>query len=384
MRLRKLALSPLLGLANFAGGVLGQPLEGLLDYPEQSFERSVPPLAPDYTEPAAWAAWPGKDSYAEAVPPGIAPRPQSGRPADAFFVHPTTYLSGQSWNARFDQPGSAWTITDLTMRNQASVFNGACRIFAPRYRQASAIAFTEGPETRAFDLAYADVRRAFDHYLAHQNGGRPFILAGHSQGSIHVLRLLQERLIGTAELSRLVAAYAIGAAAPSALERLGLPIGRAPAQTGCILSWNCLGAWSCQFAPWMVWSDGRYQTCPERDRICTNPLAWTEGGASPASANRGALPGVDIDEPLRALVPSLTGARCRNGTLVVRLAQKWQAGFRDAATWVGNYHIYDYNLFYMNIRENVERRVGAFASNALRQPQSGCASAEETGRTSES
>jgi len=263
--------------------------------------------------------------------------------------------------ARFDEPGSASRIVDLTMRNQASVFNGACRIFAPRYRQASAIAFTAGPETRAFDLAYSDVRRAFDHYLAQENGGRPFILAGHSQGSMHILRLLQERLLGTAALSRLVAAYAVGAAVPSAIEQQGLPIGRDAAQTGCILSWNCLGRWSCQFAPWIAWSAGHYQPCDERDRICTNPLSWNEGGSSPARANRGGLPGGPIDEPLRAPVPSLTGTRCRNGTLIVRLAQMQQKGFRDAATCLGNYHIYDYNLFYVNIRENVDLRVQAFA-----------------------
>ena len=62
----------------------------------------------------------------------------------------------------------------------------------------------------AFELAYSDVLRAFDYYLAHENHGRPFILASHSQGSLHALRLIQERLAGKPLQKQLVAAYLIG------------------------------------------------------------------------------------------------------------------------------------------------------------------------------
>src|SRR5205814_159564 len=111
--------------AYLAGGVLGQPLDGLLHRPRQSFARTPPPPAPDYADARSWAAWPGRSSPAEAVPKGIAPPPPpETRPADVFFVHPTTYLSGLAWNARFDEPCPSATIVDLTLRNQASVFNG--------------------------------------------------------------------------------------------------------------------------------------------------------------------------------------------------------------------------------------------------------------------
>lgn len=362
MKLREIALTPVLGAVNLAGGVLGEPLEGLLYRPEQAFERTPAPVAPDYGARRAWAAWPGDGSLAEAVPEGIAAQRQSAA-ADAFFVHPTTFLSGRAWNARFDEPGSSQRIVDLTLRNQASVFNGSCRIFAPRYRQASAIAFTarNGPDAGALDLAYSDVLRAFDYYLAHENNGRPFILAGHSQGSMHVLRLLQDRVIGTRHQSAMIAVYAIGAAVPEAIEGLGLPIFRDATQTGCVISWNCLGARSWRFAPSAFWLDRRYRTCPDHLLVCTNPLSWEAAGAMPASANLGALPGVSLVDRLPAPIVAVTGARCCDGRLIVRLRSQAQ-GFRDAATLLGNYHIYDYNLFYKNIRDNVDDRVRIFSA----------------------
>ena len=364
MGLREYALSPVLGAATLAGGVLGQPLDGLLHRPQRSFASTPPPPAPDYADLMSWAAWPGRGGLAESVPARVAapPRPEA-RPADVFFVHPTTYLSGLAWNARFDEPGPAAAIVDLTLRNQASAFNGACRVFAPRYRQASAFAFTatrDGQDICAFDLAYGDVLRAFDHYIAHENQDRPFLLAGHSQGSMHLLRLLQERVIGTPRQRRLVAAYAVGAAAPTAIESFGLPICRGAAGIGCVIAWNSLNAWSWQFARASFWLDGRYRTGADRFFVCTNPLSWRADGAMPAGANLGALPGVGLADDLPAPVAGLTGARCCEGRLVVQLPLSRRRGFRDAVTLLGNYHIYDYNLFYLNIRNNVALRVNSF------------------------
>jgi hypothetical protein len=75
----------------------------------------------------------------------------------------------------------------------------------------------------AADLAYGDVARAFDHFLSVNPSG-PFILASHSEGSIHALRLLQERIIGTPLHRRLVVAYVIGLALPAQIAEAGLPV----------------------------------------------------------------------------------------------------------------------------------------------------------------
>ena len=82
-----------------------------------------------------------------------------------------------------------WNVSDTdaplnpaVLLNQASVFNACCRIYAPRYRQASLGGLNNDA---ALDLAYTDVARAFRHFAAHANHGRPIIIASHSQGTNH-------------------------------------------------------------------------------------------------------------------------------------------------------------------------------------------------------
>ena len=102
--------------------------------------------------------------------------------------------------------------TQWMMANQASAFNGCCNIYAPRYRQTNIFAYfgDVAARDRVLGLAFEDVKRSFEYYLAHYNQGRPFIIAGHSQGSHQAKRLLRE-VIDSSELHRrMIAAYMIG------------------------------------------------------------------------------------------------------------------------------------------------------------------------------
>ena len=111
-------------------------------------------------------------------------------------------------------------LTGFFMSQNASVFNSTCRIFAPRYRQATLSSFldvdTESGR-RAMDGAYADVRAAFQHYLSFQNQGRPFLIASHSQGGWHAIRLLQEFVEAKPLAEKFVAAYCLGSWLPEAM-----------------------------------------------------------------------------------------------------------------------------------------------------------------------
>ena len=130
---------------------------------------------------------------------------------DVFYVHPTTSKSREVWNQDLaDAAENRWADESVVAR-QASVFTGCCRVFSPRYRAATAKAFTS-PAGRdaAFELAFSDIERAFDWYLAHENHGRPFIIAGHSQGAFHMATLLERRIDGTRLQRQMVAAYIIG------------------------------------------------------------------------------------------------------------------------------------------------------------------------------
>jgi Protein of unknown function (DUF3089) len=331
-----------------------------------------PPPAPDYAQPASWAAWPGRASGVESVPTDLtdATLPEAQQ-ADVFFIHPTTDLSLEATNARYDEPGAPSTrIARGVLRYQASAFNACCRIYAPHYRQATIGVFLHADDTRAaaaFELAYGDVLRAFDYYLAHENRGRPFLIASHSQGSLHALRLLQERIVRTPLAHQLVAAYVIGYYIPLGIEQRGLNICRSARQSGCLVDWNTVKPDhddSQRENRRLVWLDGRYQHVRGQNFVCVNPLNWILNGTAAASLNLGALPAAAGGGDLPALVPHLTGATCDGARLEVDIPLAERRGFSNVLTLAGSYHVFDYNLFYLNIRENAKERILSYRAAA--------------------
>ncbi|WP_374764970.1 DUF3089 domain-containing protein [Yunchengibacter salinarum] len=329
--------------------------------------------APDYAAQAAWAARPGMESPATEIPEGTA-RTAVVPAADVFYIHPTTYLKDDRWNAPLDDRDANRWLNRLVLRHQASAFNLAGRVFVPRYRQAVFGAFLDdsGQGGQAIMNAYPDVARAFDHFIEKEAGDRPIILAGHSQGAMHLKRLLAEKVVGTKLMDRLVAAYAIGDTVSverdvGALE--GIDVCTGPTDTGCLVSWLT-------FAP-----DGDpsmlldfFNATPGLDGakragstlLCTNPLTFTPGGAAEKDANRGAI-ALDMDsDRLGPPVEGYTGARCGDdGILYLTRApgDAWQ----DYVMPGGNFHVYDINLFYMNLRANAVSRVQAWTAAATPQ-----------------
>lgn len=321
------------------------------------------PAAPDYTRPEAWAAYPGTPGHADDTPPGLTAGHATGVPV--FFVHPTTDLAPFVTNAAFAPGGAAQAeVDEAVMRFQASVFNDCCVIFAPRYRQASLHAIiTNNPLAYAADeLAYGDVERAFERFLQVNPTG-PFILASHSQGSVHALRLLEQHIMGRPLQQRLVAAYLIGLALPKEIANLGMPICQNERAIGCVLSWNSVARGHPdprRLDTSVIWWQGSYQPIAGRPLVCVNPLNWRPDGSAPGTANKGALYSNGRKRPLPALVPELTGAWCENGLLGVEIAPEQKGHFRDALSLFGIYHDFDYGLFYANVRENAALRVRAW------------------------
>lgn len=337
--------------------------------PSASFDESAVPPAPDYASPDAWAALPDRDDLADVVPPesGLADR-QATAEVDVFFVHPTTYYQDDAWNAAYDEPGATKEFLESgVLRFQAAVYNASARVYAPRYRQATLYSFmgNQPDAYAALTFAYGDVERAFDHFIASMNDGRPFILASHSQGSLHAMKLLQDRIAGTPLAERMIAAYLIGYSIPEELGADGIRACESPTQTGCYLNWNSVTA-DADTTGWTerskIWIDGTLQQIAGRKVACVNPLTGTLGGSALAAANDGAEPFSETDEPLRPLVPGLTGAACTDGMLIVD-PQTDEDGFTFGAL-NGDYHVYDYNLFHMNLREDVARRVAAYKAGA--------------------
>lgn len=318
---------------------------------EEIATRAAPP--PDYALPANWAAGPAA-AKAGAV--------------DVFYVHPTTFRSAKGeWN---QTPGEAqsdrWTDESVIVR-QGGAFGGCCRVWAPRYRAASFNALqSEAHRDEAFAFAYADVERAFDWFLANVSKGRPFILAGHSQGGKHISDLLEKRIDGTALQGRMVAAYIIGinlAQGEFGPRRFkSVPICAKPAQTGCAVQWNAVMAGSDpapMLGAYRRFYAARYGTEDGWEPVCVNPVTFDLGKPASLSAQAlGAVPGAPGLGPMQPLRASAVAVKCERG-----LAMVYPAPGLDLAPGPGgSMHFHDVGLFFADVRANAALRAKAWVA----------------------
>ena len=268
--------------------------------------------------------------------------------ADVFFIHPTSYFGekkGSPWNADLRDTVVNNNTDNLSILLQASVFNGSCRVFAPRYRQGNMEAFYvfNTPEAKAaFDLAYNDVKKAFQYYLKHDNKKRPIIIASHSQGSLHAIRLLQEFFDGKPLQKRLVCAYVIGyQIKKDAFKKL--PVGERPDQTGC-------------FVGWRTYAKGEIpkgSAAENGNSVCVNPLTWKTSEEWVSSDLH-----LGIMNNFEKIVPHTVSAGIEPSSKILWIDT--QEVLDPQKKKITNYHRLDYNLFWMNIRQNVKERIDAF------------------------
>lgn len=316
---------------------------------------------PDYSTMGAWWARPElSDNPSRWAPDGVVAM-KSAVPAATFYVHPTTYLDRDRWNAAIDVGGEPARRARLFIETQGGAFNNSSEVWAPKYRQATYGAFLlKSPDAKkALDLAYRDVRNAFDAFLSLQPLDRPIVLAGHSQGSMHLVRLLAER---KNELSgRLLAAYIGGwpVGMRSDLPATGFPPCSNADQAGCVLSWQSFKDPANTHLVTKAWIGTPGLTGTPRAReemLCTNPLTGTKEGVAARGLNKGTLvPNGDLTTA--KLETGRVGARCRDGFLMI------DGDVPNLGPYVlpgNNYHVYDYALFWGSIRADAERRLAAW------------------------
>ncbi|WP_265562534.1 DUF3089 domain-containing protein [Sphingomicrobium arenosum] len=286
------------------------------------------------------------------------------RPVAVFFIHPTTYLLTDRWNADMALTGMAKTRAELFVRSQASAFNNIGEVWAPRYRQATFGTFLSQSANAqaALDVAYGDLVDAFSVFVENNPDG-PLVIAGHSQGALHALRLLadQRETLG----DRLVAAYIVGwpVDAEADLPATGLPACSDPDQSACLMSWLTFGDppnANLVLRDWLK-ADGYAGLDRERERlVCTNPLT----GGEPREAAPAENPGLLVpDERLTTaqLLPGSVGARCERGLLILN------GELPALGPYVlpgNNYHVFDYALFWGAIREDLYRRHATWGTSA--------------------
>ena len=308
-----------------------------------------------YARADLWINHGADDGPARWRPSGVAPQPLR---AAVFFVHPTSCWDREHWNGEL---GGALIerATTAFVRHLVSPFGEATELWVPRYRQATFGAFLgDHPEAeRALDLAYSDVEAAFAVFLAGVPADLPIVLAGHSQGAVHLMRLMRDHVAGRPLAARVAAAYVVGWPISLAhdLPLMGLPACTAPDQPGCVLSWLSFGdpadpALLLDAYARRAGLDG--QSRAGSPFLCVNPISGRQNDEAPASANLGSL----LPAGAR-LAPGLVGTRCgADGLLHISAPPLMKA----LALPGNNYHIHDIPLFWANLRADVARRVAAW------------------------
>ncbi|MBK7788806.1 MAG: DUF3089 domain-containing protein [Saprospiraceae bacterium] len=310
--------------------------------PRKSFV-AVESLAPDYSQPALWAAHPSKKDLADDRPEGNSVHGED-RKADVFFLHPTSYLDergNDQWNASLDDPKTNKVTDDGAIHFQASAFNSAGQVYAPRYRQAHLHAYFTNDTSSAkaaFELAYRDVKAAFMYYLSHYNEGRPFIIASHSQGTTHAIRLIKELIDGKELQKQLIAAYLLGMPVHKD-DFLFIPPCDEADQTNC-------------FTGWRTFKKGYEPTWKEREVVVTNPLSWTRNAEYMSATSN---PGTILRD-FNDIYVNLVDAQI-SGNILWATKPKFPGSIFLTTK---NYHVADVNFYYFSIRDNALKRVDQY------------------------
>lgn len=295
---------------------------------------------PDYADAGSWAYW----------------RVGENKAVDLFIVCPTVDLGtdGHTNMSLTDENIKGNFTGALNM--QRGIYEKNCRMYAPYYRQA-VLADYDLPANEAepyFNLAYKDVRAAFLYYMQHENNGRPFVLAGFSQGSEMCLRLLKEFGNENFVKNNMVACYAIGwRFTPQEAEKYPyIQPAKCADDLGKVIIFN-------SEAPEVTSS----AIVPEGVKtFAINPLTWSCGSQkAPKTLNAGAC-FTDYSGAVVREVPQLTGCYIDSvrGTLKVTDVDKKEFVPGLPLFSEGVYHIYDYQFFYRNLQQNVNLRIKTF------------------------
>jgi hypothetical protein len=340
--------------------------------PDGVFDAKKMSAAPNYAVDNNWASLPARKDEADLLPQGVISSINDGTaPVDVFYIHGTGYVGNASWTWSMVNSSATRENARFSLANEVSIFNGCCNIYAPHYREASIYAYIGMPAVKwqqFLDVIYPDISNAFQYFLQHHNRSKPIVIVSHSQGTHLALKLLKEIDASTEVAEQVVAAYTIGSGSISlnqdfvdSLKHFST-CGKAT-DIGCIVHWDTYG------------ENGKEKifNSPEQS-ICINPLSWADDEkVASAELNLGSMPvsgtySFRLDDKLinkgtykekQNPMSNYTGAQCRDGYLYV----DDQTGTKYAELGEmpsHNLHGINFPLFHMNIRHNVQVRIGEY------------------------
>ena len=292
--------------------------------------------------------------------------PEITKDVDTFYIYSTMYGGANEGDPDYAPLDNAEVLENIGIEHaiKSSVFEDSTNLFIPFYRQAGmAFVLRKMAETGSIDSAmsstpYDDVTAALDYYFENYNEGRPFVIAGHSQGAAILRLVLQGYFKEHPEYyERMVAAYAIGFSVTKDYLEANphLKFATGESDTGVIISWNAEGPKNVE--------ENAANVLVLPNAISINPLNWKlDETYAPASENLGSIV---IDEKTGS-----TEIRDINGDAQINLARGTVITNADAVpnenheyTGPQSYHQDDYSIFYNNIKDNVAKRIAAYQAN---------------------
>ena len=307
-------------------------------YRSMVFDPGVTPQPPDYSKADGWAVLPGiHPDFLEGFDKNL-----NDKNADVFYVYPTLFTDkkNSAWNADIGLSTVRNQVRQTAVKYQASSWLKSANLYVPFYRQAHYRIFVETYSQQgapAWEIAYQDVKNAFEYYLKNYNKGKPIIIAAHSQGSMHAKRLIKEFFDQKPLQNQLVAAYLIGTRIlPDEFQSIE-PLTSAEA-TGGFVSWNSykMNKIPKNFESWF------------KGGVTTNPIRWDTQKHSVLREHQGVL-NKDL-----VVYPNSVSIEVTNGVLWTSLPK---IPGRFFLAWIKNYHFADINLFWKDIESNALLRV---------------------------
>lgn len=324
--------------------------------PGQPFQTYLPPTAPNYASLDSWLAQPDLN---------VDPYTLTAK-GDVFVVVPSVYRGGEHWNLSSDDLKRKGKLERIVRPNYVTPYGESGRLFAPFYRQASLYAFMTNREDahQAQDLAYRDVRRAFEAFIKQSPPERPIVLVGHNQGASHVHRLLIDYFQGDLK-DRLAVAYVIDHPLP--MESFDGPLANlspcsSPNETQCVIAFGSFTSKDKviaeRFAERSLVHDGnKYFPIGSRPTLCINPLLWTQTeDYAPARLHLGGVAAEGLDPDITpASMTKQSGTQCQNGLLLVDIPRS--RSLRRPLAVGAKFRTLPSNLFYEDLKQDAKRRV---------------------------
>lgn len=292
----------------------------------------------DYSDPSSWAYFAEGDD----------------NPADLFLICPTVDM-GSEGNLNMDIANEELRASFTGALNmERGIYEDVTVMYAPFYRQMTFPVYEKmiAEEGRHLEIAYSDVEDAFLYYINNLNEGRPFILAGFSQGAQLALMLLEEYFDDEALQDRLIAAYCIGwKVSKEDLEKYPhLKMAEGEDDTGVIISFNS----EAENIEASIIVPRGVRT------LSINPLNWkTDSTYADRSLNKGAC-FTDYSGSVTSEIPYLTGAYIDPERGTLRVMDVNPSDYSSPLFPDEVYHLYDYQFFFRNLQENVAIRTASW------------------------